>query len=256
MSHQVIIGRMTENEDTGDIWMRFQRKSILAVVATLSLLFASSASALSFTQNIGGVFTSGFLPSATAVIGPNSITNLNVGDIILLSYDVENGGGDLITAIFNTLTFNTTSLSLFGGTFVPAILFVAAVPFPPAPSQSLGSIGAGPVIKIASGPAFDQIQAMAFASGAGSVGLGPNLSAATVFLEVIAPGAFDLNFGFFFSNDLVSINGQTFAGTDVTGIGGVTVNAPTIAIAIVPEPGTALLMGLGLAGLAAAGRRR
>ena len=34
-----------------------------------------------------------------------------------------------------------------------------------------------------------------------------------------------------------------------------TVNNTSVAITVVPEPGTALLMGLGLAGLAAAGRR-
>ena len=53
---------------------------------------------------------------------------------------------------------------------------------------------------------------------------------------------------FFASGDSFNLNGAA--------LGGVGFNGITVAIEVIPEPGTALLMGLGLAGLAAAGRRR
>ena len=47
-------------------------------------------------------------------------------------------------------------------------------------------------------------------------------------------------------------------GNAVIGDGGVASNAANavVTVSVIPEPGTALLMGLGLAGLATAGRRR
>jgi hypothetical protein len=47
------------------------------------------------------------------------------------------------------------------------------------------------------------------------------------------------------------LSGNYSDGTDVIGLSG-----PTLTVNVVPEPGTALLMGLGLAGLAGAGRRK
>lgn len=53
---------------------------------------------------------------------------------------------------------------------------------------------------------------------------------------------------FFASGDSFNLNGAN--------LGGVGFNGVNILVEVIPEPGTALLMGLGLAGLSAAGRRR
>ena len=47
----------------------------------------------------------------------------------------------------------------------------------------------------------------------------------------------------------------SLAGTYSDGVDAIAVDGGTLTVNVIPEPGTALLMGLGLAGLAAAGRR-
>lgn len=74
------------------------------------------------------------------------------------------------------------------------------------------------------------------ASGAGDPGLGPQSVDIRVVLAATGGGN-------------VNIVGRYSNGTDVLPFGGGSVS-------IIPEPGTAVLMGLGLAGLAGAGRRR
>jgi hypothetical protein len=68
----------------------------------------------------------------------------------------------------------------------------------------------------------------------------PSALDATIVLRALVPGIHELAIGF-----ELSIGGQTVQGP-----------TQTLAVHVVPEPGTALLMGLGLAGLAAVRRRR
>jgi hypothetical protein len=93
----------------------------------------------------------------------------------------------------------------------------------------------------------------------GSLGLGTSLSGLTGFDIVTVGGA---NLGFFTTvsqgvTNFYSINLGTGAASVVGQVGGqVTLQGIAIAPAVVPEPGTWAMLGVGLAGLAGAARRR
>ena len=94
----------------------------------------------------------------------------------------------------------------------------------------------------------DWIQAVAHANVNGTTGTGPD-NAVLLAFQYNGPGGFDL----------VDVAVALTAGDVIGTTGGQVFTGPvtlTGAVANVPEPGTALLMGLGLLGLGAAGRRR
>ena len=77
-------------------------------------------------------------------------------------------------------------------------------------------------------------------------GAAANQLVTTITFQAVAPGTYTIG--------TINLLGDTGAQGDTNGQGStvtITVNGP-----VIPEPGTALLMGLGLAGLGVAGRRR
>lgn len=126
-------------------------------------------------------------------------------------------------------------LSADAFTTLPSIFnFSPSVPFGGIANQTAGVINDG----IGPGPSVNLFQGVSLSAAAGT---GPEVFSVT--FTALAQGSGVIEAGAF----------EAFADTYVGGDN--VINNASIAYTVVPEPGTALLMGLGLAGLAAAGRR-
>ena len=198
------------------------------VTAALLVFSAATASAVTYTvvDNSGGDIAVGdsvvlVLSFDTTDLTDDSDTTLGWGISIGIdgsAWNVEPGGSQ------NELAFATVipSFGTFGG--VPLVS-----PLPPNNGLDPNIIRAG-------------VWGSATAITPNPWG---NEVLATVTVTAMRAGTFDLT-PFFAPGDSFELNGDAnypanFVGTTIT---------------VVPEPGTALLMGLGLAGLAAAGRRQ
>jgi hypothetical protein len=224
------------------------RNQVIGLISGLALVFsAATASAINVDVNIAGVFTdSSFATLAGDYVGDASgdeaTVTLQAGQGILLTIDIANPNGDLVTDIFTTLIHTGTQLAFLGGAADPEILAGGPVFMP----TSLGRV-ANPAIKLNSpnpdGGAGDVwVQSTAFAS-TGTTGTGPNIAAVQLFYVVTgAAGSDEIVF------ELTQTDGDPAPVGGLVGSGAI--------INVVPEPGTALLMGLGLFGLASAGRRQ
>jgi hypothetical protein len=210
-------------------------------------MFAGSASAvIDLDANIAGIFTDSTFgtPVPGAVIDPSgdeATVNLAAGQAILITLDVSNLNGDFVTDLFSTIIIEGSQLNYLGGNYDAPTILVGGPVFM---QTNLGAIGSpsekvnSPNANGTSGPVW--IQSTAYAS-TGTDGTGPNNNIASLFFLVTgASGTDQILF------DLTTTTGDVISGS------------PTLSGAVInpiPEPGTALLMGLGLAGLAAAGRR-
>jgi hypothetical protein len=221
----------------------------IGAIAALTALSASTASALDVDLNIATIETA--LPPgggdelADLVIdadGNATTSMLAAGNLITVQVVISNPTNEFLTGIFTSIVFDGALLDFLGSQGVPSEILVGGTTFS---STSLTKV-ANPAIKVNSpnpddgsgGPVW--LQATAFGSGAGTDGAGPD--SYNLFFAVRP--------GYSPSDPIVFEN--TFTAGDAT-------DAPTLtlesAAIVIPEPGTALLVGLGLAGLGAAGRR-
>ena len=213
------------------------RKLTLALASfALIAMAAGSAQAISTTHafsNLVGVGT----PS-TATLAGNSLSGLQVGDQFEVSLEVDNLSGDTFLSIFTQLVVDPNVLQVVAG-------FTDGTALPP----EGGFTGNNLVIlgepEAAAGqPAGVNI---GVALGVSNPATGDGLYSAAA-AGIVAIAVFEV----------VGIGDTTIdhieaGGTDIR-TGELQFSSP-LNVSVVPEPGTALLMGLGLAGLAAAGRR-
>jgi hypothetical protein len=230
------------------------RKNLLLGLTTATLLvFGSfSASALSLDTNILGIFTnSGFGTSVDNLVidaDGNATATLAAGNVVLLGIDVSNADAELITAIFATTTVDGTQFSSSLGAQLPNSM-LKATGFG---AKSLANVNSGDVKGNSPAPTYGDagdlwIQSVSYALQAGAFGTGPDTIQIALVLGNVA------------ADEFVNFDMGLTAGDAIAGANGLPLSGPTTfqgATINVPEPGTALLMGLGLAGLAGAGRRR
>jgi hypothetical protein len=198
--------------------MRLFKSLLIAAIAVG--LTAASASAL------------------VAVTHTASATDVAVGDTftvdIVLSYD----GTPTLTGVFTSASWDTNVLELQGTPVASnfAIFF--------GPGGFLSRVASPGVFP---GDAAGTIRTVQYGAGPGqSAGAGADTLITT--LTFLAVGAGDGSVAVALNNGDIVLGA---AGANITGDAVFTASSTTV----VPEPGTALLMGLGLAGLGAAGRR-
>ena len=228
-----------------------RRNVILGLMTAALVVFgAASANALAIDATIAGIFTDSSLstPIGDLVIDGegNATGTLAAGQAILVNVLIDNTGAEAIEAIGASITFQGNQSDFFGGIIPGSILQEGGFG-----GASLSNIGSG-AIKVNSpnlpGAAGDVwLQALAYATTGGVDGSGTQT--ADIQLLFIVSGAS--------GSDLVSFVMGFTAGDAIAAPGGADIPTTFSSAAVnIPEPGTALLMGLGLAGLAGAGRRR
>ncbi len=219
-----------------------------SVIASAIFLVASSASALT-TFNV-------------TTDSARPLNALNPGDTVTINIRLS-GGTNVFGLGASAWGYNEAVIDFTSGQAVSSINHAVAIPavgffsgltntLVPAPVP--GTVGSGPLAESSIGASGNRVL---FFNG---VGLTPtNSNAADPGLN---GSASDAQFRLVFTAGQVEgttvINiGTGYNGDGEVGTGGVTDTSANVALAItvVPEPGTALLMGLGLAGLAAAGRK-
>ena len=230
-----------------------RKKVVISLIAALFVISTSVASALSIDLNIVEVTTDG--PGgellADLVIAPdgnNATTNLlEAGQFVGLNIIVDNSEGAQVDGIFLSIVTSNPQMDFLGATVVAPSILVGDAPFNP---PSLGDVGSGNV-KVNSPTLFPEpgdpdgelwVQGLAFGSGEGSDGTGPD-NAITLYYNITGASG----------SDTIIFELRETAGDGIDGASSVLLSSASINI---PEPGTALLMGLGLVGLAVAGRRQ
>jgi PEP-CTERM motif len=207
--------------------MRLLIINLVAVALLLSSAVSASAISMFFSnlQALGGA----------------DLNALNAGDQISIQLRLDTEGETQITSVFNSLGVDPALLSFVSGTSPGQILFntstfegVARVSNPALnPSDPAG-----------------QVRAANFAAADPSnIGSANQLLATVIFEAVAGAGGTTAITQIVTVGDDVTVNGVVSAYTPAAASGPITVLP-------IPEPGTALLMGLGLAGLGVAGRRR
>jgi hypothetical protein len=232
--------------------IRMRKNVIISLIAgAMLVLSTSAASALS----VNAVINYGNSAVANGIAGTptEAVADLTAGDVIGVSITIDNPTADLVGAAFATLTWDGNLVSYLGGGFTGPVLVGTCTGFLCA-APSLGAGIAAPQLKPLS--PFNQstgdtdwLQVVAHTSTSGTNGEGPDVVANLGF--TVLPGGAGLtqiNFDMILepnSDTIAGPGGAAFAGP--ISLGNAVVN--------VPEPGTALLMGLGLLGLGVAGRR-
>ena len=221
-------------------------KLILGLITATLVVFGSfSASALSLNANVFGIFTDSSFstPVADAVIDGegNATATLSPGNGVIISIDVANPNADTMTTMFSTLTVNGAQVAAVLGASLPPTMLKG----PGFLDKAMSDVGTGGIkgnTPAQPGEAGELwIQGTGYALEAGAIGTGPDQILLLIVLGDVG------------GNDFVPFVMGVTSGDSILTPSTLTFDGATINV---PEPGTALLMGLGLAGLAGAGRRR
>jgi hypothetical protein len=159
---------------------------------------------------------------------------------------VDNTGGESLETIGASIVFQGDQTQFVGGIIPGSILQEAGFG-----GSSLANIGSGAIkgnSPNAQGVAGDVwLQALAYGSAGGVDGTGTQTAdIQLLFIVTGGTGSSQILFSLgFTAGDVITAPGGALVATSFSD-----------AVVNVPEPGTALLMGLGLAGLAAVGRRK
>lgn len=205
----------------------------VSVIAT-AIFFAASAASAAVTFTVD-----------TSVASGNALDALVVGDIVTLDITMRSDGLEPVFAIGGAVSGGAGAVNLVSGSTVPSALVSVCIPggcFGGLDSSQAVSLQAAGDIQFFNGVSISgSSQTGAMDPGFDGVVGSPQ---AQVVLEVLA-------------STTLTVGALAAFGDAIVGQGGafLTSNNATIELAIIPEPGTALLMGLGLAGLAGAGRR-
>jgi len=175
----------------------------------------------------------------TATESGNTVSGLVVGDLIEVVITVDNTAGDAVQSLFTFLQVDPNVL---------AIRDDLSVSVPILQESGFGANGPLSVIGTPE-PAFGQPAGTVIGLAHGTTG-DPTAAtlvepAAVAVFEVVGIGSTDIAH-ILTGNSIIN---QDLGGEPLQLSGG------PLTATVVPEPGTALLMGLGLIGLAAAGRR-
>ncbi len=224
-------------------------RTLLATLLAMVCLFGSiPANALTLDANVLGIFESldtnmGVFvdPVVGATIDPDgdmATAPLAAGQFILIGIEVSNLAAEAITAMFTTLIVQGDQISGSLGARLPPTMLKG-----PGPSgQSLVNINSGDIKSSQPGgfghPGDVWIQAPSYALQTGANGTGPDT------LEILFVVGSAVAIG-----DFVTFEMGFTAGDSISGASSITFNSA--AIQVIPQPGTALLMGLGLIGLSA-----
>jgi len=211
-----------------------------SLIATAAILFSASTAFASATWSV----------SATASGG--DLNAMAVGDTLTLDIKLETSAPLELVAIagsVNNYDASVVSVNSGASTVAADLLYEIIIP-------TVGSFNG--VANLESGVSDTSAQGVlvhgadaqedTFLSVLGTSGVGGNGTAEAaqfqLVYDVIGAGTTTLRVGTFadYADAFSGASDNTVTNTGVT-------------ITVVPEPGTALLMGLGLAGLAAAGRR-
>jgi hypothetical protein len=224
------------------------RLTLIAAIAASLFVVSTTASAVDVTANVAGVFTDNTFttldPSFDGTDPQNATADLAAGQGIIISIDIANPTGVNVDAIFTTLIVDDAQVTFLGGSAVPDVLLGGTI-FAP---TSLTRVAQPGIKGNSPGGANTWVQATAFAAQGGTDGTGPDLAAVQLFFVVNGASGSDTVDFILGLTEGDALNGAAGDLTDASTLIGATIN--------VPEPGTALLMGLGLIGLASAGRRR
>lgn len=229
-----------------------------SVLASVAMLFAAStASALVFV-------------ATTSVGSGNPLTALVPGDVVTINIRMSNPDPDQIFGVGGGIQGWDESVASFtSGQMNVGPYFCTnagcttglgnSLPFTLDPETEL-FYSAGPEARQNIGGVGNYVPIVQAISTTGRLGTGvrdPGIDGVVdggdaqfrVVFTVTGPGTTTIDIG---------TNANPTLGNVVALAGGVSEQATNalITLTVVPEPGTALLMGLGLAGLAAAGRRR
>ena len=213
----------------------------VSLIAT-AVLFAASAASAAVTFNVD-------------VSSSGDLANLNAGDTITLDITMRSDAptsGENVFAIGGAVFGYGGALRLGAGTTSTA----AMTQFQTGPGAGFGGLDSTQPVEEVSADEVQWFNGVSIngTPADGSLDISPLPGNAVggphaqVIMIVTGDVTGPISFG---------VGADAAYGDAVVGDGGsfLTANNATIDINVIPEPGTALLMGLGLAGLAAAGRR-
>ena len=205
-----------------------------SLIATAAILFSASTAFASATWTV------------TATASGGDLNAMASGDTLTLDIKLEtNLPGEMIAIAGSVNNYDTSVVSVNAGASTVAANLLFAFIIPGTGSfngvANLESVVADTSVQ---GPGQeDTFLSVLGTAGAGGDGTSESAQFQIVY-NVIGAGTTTLRIGTF------ADYADAFSGANDN-----VVNNTAVTITVVPEPGTALLMGLGLAGLAAAGRR-